>query len=122
MGKGPIRRGRHKITVENLPADMGWSELKELVKDHGPSLTFARTFEYRNTYCGMVEFENREDAEAVFRELDNRRIEGGKDRLRVCYGDLSMEQNNGRHDRDDDRSGRRDDRDRGRNYDDRYRG
>jgi hypothetical protein len=102
---------------------MSWAELKELVKDHAPTLTFARTFDYRNNFCGMLEFEDREDAEAVVRELDNRRIEGSQGRLRVCYGDLSMEQGGkGRSFRDDDRSGRRDDRDGSRHYDDRYRG
>ena len=27
--------GRHKITVENLPDDMSWTELKDLGKDSG---------------------------------------------------------------------------------------
>merc|ERR1719158_2645785 len=70
-GKGG-KGGRHKVTVENLPNDMSWQELKDLVVEIGPSLTFARTFEYRGVPCGMVEFERRHDAEAVFGELDDR--------------------------------------------------
>lgn len=127
-GKGGIPKGQHKVTIENLPEDMNWTELKELVREHGRSLTFARTFQYRGAHCGMVEFEDRRDSEAVFRELDNRRIEGGKGRLRLCYGDLSQERDARRYgpgERADDRGGRgyqgRDDRSR-RDYDDRYRG
>lgn len=118
-GKGGKPMGRHKLTVENLPDDMSWQELKDLAIERGPSLTFARTFQYRNVHCGMVEFQHREDAEAVFRELDDRRIEGSRDRLRVSYGDLSLEQGAQRYPGRDDYRGKgyhgRDGR-----YDDRY--
>lgn len=108
--------GRHKITVENLPDDMTWVELKDLGREYGRSLTFARTFQYRRVLCGMLEFQDRGDADVVFRELDNRRIEGAKQRLRVSHGDLSEEDRNrgrgdgqgGRHQSRDDRGGRRD--------------
>lgn len=118
---GPPAQGRHKITVEFLPDDMSWQELKDLAIDRGPSITFSRTFQYKNSNCGMLEFQYREDAEAVTRELDNRRIEGSRERLRVSYGDLSLEPGarrypgKGSYDdrrRDDDRGGRRDDDDR----------
>lgn len=91
-GYSKVPVGRHKITVENIPEDMGWLELKDLGRDIGPSLTFARTFRLgRNGYCGMLEFRDRQDAEAVVRELDGRRVEGSQERLRASRGDLSAE-------------------------------
>lgn len=101
---------------------MNWTELKEMVKDVGRSVTFARTFSYRGTHCGMVEFEDRRDADNVFHELDNRRVEGARDRLRLSHGDLSQDRDAQRYgpgDRSYD--DRRDDRGR-RDYDDGYRG
>jgi len=81
-GKVPV--GRYKITVENLPADMSWLELKDLGRDYGPTLTFARTYRHRGNWYGMLEFKSTEDAERVVRELDRRRVQGSEERLR-CY-------------------------------------
>mmetsp|Transcript_75975 Transcript_75975/g.176249 ORF Transcript_75975/g.176249 Transcript_75975/m.176249 type:complete len:275 (-) Transcript_75975:140-964(-) len=83
-GKVPV--GRHKITIENLPEDMSWLELKDLGRDYGPSLTFARTYRQGNSYYGMLEFKDRGDADRVISELNNRRVQGSKERLRAYYG------------------------------------
>lgn len=79
--------GRHKITVENLPDDMSWVELKDLGKDFGPSVTFAKCYKTKGIYYGMLEFQAREDAETAVRELDHRRVQGSNLRLRAYHGD-----------------------------------
>lgn len=78
--------GRHKITVENLPDDMSWTELKDLGKDFGPSVTFAKTYKVKGIYYGMLEFQAREDADTAVRELDHRRVQGSNLRLRAYFG------------------------------------
>lgn len=83
-GKVPV--GRHKITIENLPEDMSWLELKDLGRDYGPSLTFARTYRQGGGYFGMLEFKDRADADRVISELNNRRVQGSKERLHAHYG------------------------------------
>eukprot|EP00933_Yihiella_yeosuensis_P033436 TRINITY_DN27141_c0_g1_i1.p1 TRINITY_DN27141_c0_g1~~TRINITY_DN27141_c0_g1_i1.p1 ORF type:complete len:405 (+),score=54.08 TRINITY_DN27141_c0_g1_i1:72-1286(+) len=88
-GKGGRNRpGRHRVTVENLPDDMTWDELKELAEDFGPSVTFARTFKVKDSFCGELGFEELRDAEAVVRELDNRRVEGSSMRLAAYVGHM----------------------------------
>eukprot|EP00928_Gymnodinium_smaydae_P029937 TRINITY_DN223_c0_g1_i1.p1 TRINITY_DN223_c0_g1~~TRINITY_DN223_c0_g1_i1.p1 ORF type:complete len:288 (+),score=68.06 TRINITY_DN223_c0_g1_i1:69-932(+) len=79
--------GRHKLTLENIPDDMGWLELKDLGREYGPSLTFARTYRKGRVNCGMLEFRERGDAEHVIRELDNRRVQGCTEKLRITRGD-----------------------------------
>lgn len=83
---GKVPMGRYKITVEHIPEDMSWLELKDLGRDFGPSLTFARTYRYRGNWYGMLEFKDRTDAERVIRELDNRRVQGSNERLRAYMG------------------------------------
>jgi len=80
--------GRHKVGIENLPEDMTWLELKDLGRDYGPSLTFARTFRQNGGYFGMLEFKDKADALKVFRELDNRRVQGSSKRLKARLGSL----------------------------------
>lgn len=77
--------GRHKITVENLPEDMTWVEFKDLGKDFGSSITFARTFQVNGVNRGMLEYQDRADADNAIRELDDRRVEGSNLRLRAYY-------------------------------------
>uniref|UniRef100_A0A7S4Q4I6 RRM domain-containing protein n=1 Tax=Alexandrium monilatum TaxID=311494 RepID=A0A7S4Q4I6_9DINO len=83
-GKVPV--GRHKITIANLPEDMSWLELKDLGRDYGPSLTFARTYRKGSSYYGMLEFKDRMDADRVISEMNNRRVQGSKERLQAYYG------------------------------------
>lgn len=83
-GKLPV--GRYKITVENIPEDMTWMELKALAHDFGPTLTFARTYRANGTYCGMLEFKDHDDAERTVKELDRRRVQGSKERLKAFHG------------------------------------
>jgi len=83
-GKVPV--GRHKITIENLPGDMTWSELKDLGRDYGASLTFSRTYRHRGQYYGMLEYADAAEADHAIRELDNRRVQGAKEKLRAYMG------------------------------------
>lgn len=89
-GKGFVRVGDFKITIENLPNDMTWTELKEMGKQYvtNGELTFARTFKARDgTACGMLEFKDREDADCVVTKLDGKKIKGHDQRLVVRHGD-----------------------------------
>jgi len=65
---------------------MSWEELKDLCREFGPSLTFARTYHNRAQYYGMIEYSDRFDAENALRELDRRRVQGSSERLRAYYG------------------------------------
>mmetsp|Transcript_145192 Transcript_145192/g.251407 ORF Transcript_145192/g.251407 Transcript_145192/m.251407 type:complete len:288 (+) Transcript_145192:115-978(+) len=95
-GGNKPEQGKYKITVEGIPDDMTWKELKDLGRDAGTSLTFARTYRSGSTNYGMLEYGDKQDADAALRELDNRRVEGSKDRLRSHWGDLVNEGNMGR--------------------------
>jgi hypothetical protein len=104
---------------------MSWMELKDLGSEYGRSLSFARTYRQGSRYFGMIEYRDRADADMAIRELDNRRVQGSRDRLRASYGDTSTDlgpykgrgEYGGDRDRDDydrDRGrDRRDDYDRG---------
>jgi len=84
--RGKIPQGRYKITVENIPEDMSWLELKDLGRDYGPSISFARTYNHRSVWYGMLEFKDRDDADKVIKELDNRRVQGSSTRLKAYLG------------------------------------
>lgn len=86
-GKPPV--GHHKVTIEGIPNDMSWMELKDLGTEYGKSLSFARTYRQGNRYFGMLEYRDIDDAERAIRELDKRRVQGGSERLRATYGDLA---------------------------------
>lgn len=82
--------GNHKITLERLPHDMTWIELKELGKqyvDNARDVTFARTYRNRDgDACGIIEFVRRDDADYVVKKLDDRKIKDHDERLVVKYG------------------------------------
>lgn len=92
-GKGDRKPppGQHKITIEGIPDDMSWTELKELGKDCGPSVVFARTYRSNGINFGMIEYSVRADADACIKDLDNRRVQGSSQRLRAFYGDMAAE-------------------------------
>lgn len=91
--RSKVEEGAFKVTVEFLPSDMSWHELKDLGRNFGNSLTFARTYRNRHgDYCGMVEYKYRDDADNCVRELDRRRVEGCEGRLRAYHGDSSKEE------------------------------
>lgn len=88
-----VPSGKFKITLENLPRDMTWTELKELGRNYdsqngGRNVTFARTYRGNNGIaCGILEFRERRDAENVMDKLDGRKIHGHDQELRVSFGD-----------------------------------
>lgn len=92
-GKGDRKPppGKHKITIEGIPDDMSWTELKELGKDCGPSVIFARTYRSNGINFGMLEYSDRADADACVKDLDNRRVQGSSERLRAVHGDTAGE-------------------------------
>ncbi|CAD7937718.1 unnamed protein product [Amoebophrya sp. A25] len=80
----------YKITLENIPDDMTWTELKELGKqqvERPSEVTFARTYRGREgVACGILEFRTKSIAEDVVEKLDNRKIKN-YDMIRVRMGD-----------------------------------
>lgn len=88
---GKPEQGKYKITIEGIPEDMSWKELKDLGRESGRTLTFARTYKSGNRNYGMIEFSKREDADSAVRDLDNRRVQGSKDRLKASMGDLAAD-------------------------------
>lgn len=82
--------GRHPITIENIPDDMSWLELKDLGKEYGASVTFSRTYRRGSVCYGMLEFAEAGDAQRTIWELDGRRIQGGTLPMRVYEGDRWM--------------------------------
>lgn len=87
---GNVPSGKFKITLENIPGDMTWSELKELGKqyvDNERDVTFARTKRLGQTPIGILEFKTREDADRVIAKLDGKKIKGHEERLALRHGD-----------------------------------
>lgn len=65
---------------------MSWQELKELGQDYGSSLTFARTYFNGGNNVGMLEFSEEDDANMVVKELNNRKVQGSKGKLKAYHG------------------------------------
>ncbi|CAD7960500.1 unnamed protein product [Amoebophrya sp. A120] len=95
--KGELSEGAYKITLEGIPNDMTWTELKEMGRQHVGGdrymdVTFARTFRNRQgTACGILEFKSRSMAQDLVDKLDDRKIKGWDERLRVKMGDHSWD-------------------------------
>lgn len=80
------------MTIENIPRDMSWAELKDFGHKYVKTVTFARTFSNRDEIpCGVIEVKEETDVEKLHQELSGRRIQGCSARLRVLDGDLSKE-------------------------------
>lgn len=86
LGAPPIA-GQHRITIENIPEDMSWLELRDVGTDFGATVTFSRTYQRGETFLGMLEFADLSDARRVMSELDGRRMEGATIPMRVREGD-----------------------------------
>jgi len=79
-------RGRRlSITLENIPDDMSWLELKNLGRMYG-HVEYARAFREGSVSWGSLEFSRIEDKEQACRALEGQRIEGSKLPLRVHDG------------------------------------
>lgn len=70
------------MSVENLPKDMDWQELKDLGATFAKvgKCTFART---RPDRSGELEYTELEDMERAIKELDRRRFSGDSERLKA---------------------------------------
>lgn len=79
-------RAKHlAITVENIPWDMGWMELKNLGRMYG-FVAHARTFKEGSINVGALEFSKKEVVERAREGLDGQMISGAKAPLRVRLG------------------------------------
>lgn len=78
--RGRVPKGDYKLTLENLPPDMTWMDLKQLGKKYGGhfGVTFARTWDEGRTHFGLVEFKDREAMLDCLDSLDGHRINGYK--------------------------------------------
>jgi len=78
----------HQVTLENIPDDMSWEELKDLGKQYGVSVTFARTFRRGSTFVGVLEFSDPVDSKHCAQKLNGRRMEDGSSAMRVYEGEM----------------------------------
>merc|ERR1712232_721769 len=63
--------------VENLPEHLSWQDLKEFGAHYGSSLTFARTYtDDLGICCGVLEYQEREDAAWAMHELSGMSLAG----------------------------------------------
>eukprot|EP00812_Abedinium_dasypus_P004072 NODE_1505_length_1124_cov_152.604303.p1 GENE.NODE_1505_length_1124_cov_152.604303~~NODE_1505_length_1124_cov_152.604303.p1 ORF type:complete len:265 (-),score=56.45 NODE_1505_length_1124_cov_152.604303:165-959(-) len=85
-GEAAWRAANLQLTLENVPRDMSWLELKNLGRMYG-YIAHARTHDAPSgARCGLLEFSRVEDRERARRELDGQLIEGGKLPVRVLEG------------------------------------
>merc|ERR1712008_457482 len=82
QGRSATIVGRHRITIEHIPEDMNWLELKDLGAAFGSSVTFSRTYRRGSSSFGMLEYSDPRDARRCAEELDGRRMEDGKAPMR----------------------------------------
>jgi len=78
--RGRVPKGDYKLTLENLPPDMTWMDLKQLGKKYGGhfGVTFARTWDEGRVHFGLVEFKDREAMQDCRESLDGHRVNGYK--------------------------------------------
>lgn len=76
----------HQVTIENIPDDMSWLELKDLGKQYGPSVSFSRTYRRGSTFLGTLEYAEAADASRCIQALNGRRIQGGAEPMRAYEG------------------------------------
>lgn len=73
------------ITVENIPPDMAWLELKNLGRMYG-FVAHARTFRENGVCCGALEFSSQDVLEKAVAALEGQIIEGSRRPLKVRVG------------------------------------
>lgn len=83
VGRSALNVHEYRVTVDNLPDDMTWQELKRLAGDYGKSVTFARVNKTRDGVSGIVAFTEKRDVEKLISSLDGKKMEGCDRRLRV---------------------------------------
>jgi len=78
-----LPHGKFRVTVSNLPDDMGWQQLKELGTDFAEAgkCTFARTHQ---DGTGVLEFQSAHDMKTAIQELDGTILPGTKRRISAC--------------------------------------
>lgn len=88
--RNPPPEGKYKVEIENLPSEMTWMDLKNLTRkmNGGECITFARTYSASDgTPCGLLEFETKRSMEKLIKELDGKRINSHKVKMRVLNDD-----------------------------------
>ena len=89
-------RGRHRVTIEHLPARVRAATLEEIGRTAGSSLELAFIFRdpYYNVHCGhtyigTLEYSRKEHAAMAVQLLDGKRLPGCKWPLRCYLGGAS---------------------------------
>ena len=89
-------RGRHRVTIEHLPARVRAATLEEIGRTAGSSLELAFIFRdpYYNVHCGhtyigTLEHSRKEHAAMAVQLLDGKRLPGCKWPLRCYLGGAS---------------------------------
>lgn len=71
-----VPKGEYKMTLENIPKDMTWMDLKSLGRKYGSSVTFARTWEQGRTHYGLIEYASKDSMLDAIKALDGTEMDG----------------------------------------------
>jgi len=75
---GPPQRSDYRVTVENLPRDMSWQDLKDHFRRYC-EVIFADVWQDRGGRVkGVLEFRSRDDVRRAIREVDNTEVRGNR--------------------------------------------
>lgn len=77
--------GSHRLNIRNLPHDMTWSELKDIAREWGETVSFSNVFVKSGVACGVVEYRDRDQAEHAYKQMHRRRMSGNSERLEVTW-------------------------------------
>jgi len=80
--RGPPQRSDYRVSVDGLPRDVSWQDLKDKFRKAGDVL-FADVFTDRSgRFKGVVEFKARDDLRAAIREIDDTEFRGSVIRVK----------------------------------------
>eukprot|EP01102_Stenamoeba_stenopodia_P010756 TRINITY_DN3269_c0_g2_i1.p1 TRINITY_DN3269_c0_g2~~TRINITY_DN3269_c0_g2_i1.p1 ORF type:complete len:206 (+),score=30.88 TRINITY_DN3269_c0_g2_i1:111-728(+) len=68
-------RSDHRVSVDNLPREMSWQDLKDRFRQVG-DVVFADVYHERGKLRGVVEFRSRDDVKDAIRQLDGVEVRG----------------------------------------------
>jgi len=75
---GPPQRSDYRVSVDNLPRDMSWQDLKDHFRRHC-DVIFADVWQDRGGRVkGVVEFRSRDDVRRAIREADDTEVRGNR--------------------------------------------
>jgi len=72
-----IPKGDYQIQINGLRFGMSWMDLKQLGRKYG-NVTFARTWEGKDSYCGLLEFIYKDEMQEAIDDLCETKMDGNR--------------------------------------------